>query len=425
MPVNDDGSDDDDYRQTYNFAPGYYGLVYRADAPDHHTQSSQHTSGPDERPTDGDARSEKEHNGTDETSQDVDPTSSSKGTSSSPSYKLQSMKWGLVPFWTKRNPDYTSTMKTINCRDDSLAASGGMWNTMKQNKRCIILAQGFYEWLKKPNNPKEKIPHYVKRKDGKLMCFAGLFDRVVYEDAPEGKKEPLYTYTIITTDSNKQLNFLHDRMPVILENGSPEMFMWLDNAGHGSWGKELQSLLKPYMGELECYPVSKDVGKVGNNSPTFIVPVNSTENKNNIANFFSGAKKAAKTEEVKKEVDEVKHEVDEKGMKIEHEDDAPANTVAETGLNEENNAPMPVPATAGVKREHEDDEHDDSQGSHLPDQHVDKMARTTSPVKQVANVHKRSRNAMSNNTMEKAAAKKASPAKASDGTKKITSFFGK
>jgi putative SOS response-associated peptidase YedK len=107
---------------------------------------------------------------------------------------------GLVPFWTKRNPDYGSVMKTINCRDDSLAEDRGMWTSMKKKKRCIIVAQGFYEWLKK-NNGREKIPHFTKvrcldwsgrvsfhrmlnsekRKDGQLMCFAGLWDCVQYE----------------------------------------------------------------------------------------------------------------------------------------------------------------------------------------------------------------------------------------------------
>ena len=71
-------------------------------------------------------------------------------------------------------------MKTINARDDSLAADGGMWTTMKRGKRCIVIAQGFYEWLKK-NGSKEKIPHYTKRKDGQLMCLAGLWDCVQYE----------------------------------------------------------------------------------------------------------------------------------------------------------------------------------------------------------------------------------------------------
>lgn len=82
---------------------------------------------------------------------------------------------GLVPFWTKRNPDYGSKMKTINCRDDSLIEDRGMWTTMKKKKRCIIIAQGFFEWLKK-NNGKDRIPHFTKRKDGQLMCLAGLCD---------------------------------------------------------------------------------------------------------------------------------------------------------------------------------------------------------------------------------------------------------
>jgi putative SOS response-associated peptidase YedK len=83
-----------------------------------------------------------------------------------------------VPFWTKRNPDYGSKMKTINCRDDSLIEDRGMWTTMKKKKRCIIVAQGFYEWLKKGN---QKIPHFTKRKDGQLMCLAGLWDMVQFE----------------------------------------------------------------------------------------------------------------------------------------------------------------------------------------------------------------------------------------------------
>ncbi len=202
------------------------------------------------------------------------------------------MKWGLIPFWTKRNPDYASMLKTINCRDDSLAMPGGMWASMKARKRCIVIAQGFYEWLR-PGGPgtKEKVPHYVKRKDGKLMCFAGLWDCVQYDDDDSGYKN--YTYTIITTDSNKQLKFLHDRMPVILDPGSKALSTWLD-PGRYEWTAELQSLLKPYTGELEVYPVTQEVGKVGNNSPNFIIPVASKENKNNIANFFAkGAKKNA------------------------------------------------------------------------------------------------------------------------------------
>ena len=62
-----------------------------------------------------------------------------------------------------------------------------MWNTMKQKKRCIVVCQGFYEWLKK-NAGKEKVPHFVKRKDDQLMCLAGLWDCAQYE----GKLPPLH-----------------------------------------------------------------------------------------------------------------------------------------------------------------------------------------------------------------------------------------
>jgi putative SOS response-associated peptidase YedK len=71
-------------------------------------------------------------------------------------------------------------MKTINCRDDSLYEDRGMWTSMKKKKRCVVIAQGFYEWLKKDGS-KEKTPHFTKHKDGRLMCFAGLYDCVQLE----------------------------------------------------------------------------------------------------------------------------------------------------------------------------------------------------------------------------------------------------
>ncbi|CAM1501137.1 Fc.00g102990.m01.CDS01 [Cosmosporella sp. VM-42] len=250
---------DDAPRSSYNFAPGYHGIVYRADTPDW-------GSGPRDK------------------SQVNEEAEAATKENNPVKYKMQSMKWGLVPFWTKRNPDYGTIMRTINCRDDSLSTPGGMWASMKTRKRCIVIAQGFFEWLK--TGPKDKLPHFIKRADGHLMCFAGLWDCVQYE----GSEDKNYTYTIITTDSNKQLKFLHDRMPVILEPGSDNMKTWLDPS-RKEWTRDLQSLLRPFDGRLEVYPVTKDVGKVGNNSPSFIIPLDSKENKSNIANFFANASK--------------------------------------------------------------------------------------------------------------------------------------
>jgi len=386
LPV-DEAPADDEVRETYNFPPGAYGLVYRADIPDQGVQDEDNA--PTEAaslPVVDEARNE-EHTTT-EVSQKQPKTYK---------YELKAMKWGLIPFWTKRSPDYGSMMRTINCRDDSLIENRGMWNTMKQRKRCLVIAQGFYEWLKTGPGGKEKRPHFVKRKDGQLMCFAGLWDCVKYEDS----EEKMYTYTVITTDSNKQLSFLHDRMPVILEPGSEGMKMWLDPT-RNKWSKELQLLLKPFAGELDCYPVNQEVGKVGNNSPDFIIPIDSKDNKKNIANFFGNARKA------KEVATEVQHDKEE-------------NRATKDIPRTEDNAPLPVPveSTENISSK---------KRSHSPDAEAKSVKVTkldTTPRKGLATVkaisNKKPRSAVSN----EAVTKKASPVKKEAGTQRITNFFNK
>jgi putative SOS response-associated peptidase YedK len=168
--------EDDDVRQTYNFAPGNIGLIYRADVPDYGAGPRSTTSGQEDGEADcadKDGLSSPLHQGD---SADVDPKDGDTR------YKLQAMKWGLIPSWTKRNPNYDAVLRTINCRDDSLmaATSTRLWQNMKKRKRCLVVCHGFYEWLHK-NNGKDKIPHYIKRKDGQLMLFAGLWDCVKYD----------------------------------------------------------------------------------------------------------------------------------------------------------------------------------------------------------------------------------------------------
>lgn len=163
----DDAPEDEDIRETFNFAPGNYGAVYRADTPD---RGHGHQEAPNE------SQQYNEHEASNE--EQLEQNQNGPG---GVKYKIQSMKWGLIPFWTKRAPDYGSMMRTINCRDDSLIEDRGMWTTMKRRKRCIVICQGFYEWLKKGPGGKERIPHFVKRKNGDLMCFAGLWDSVQYE----------------------------------------------------------------------------------------------------------------------------------------------------------------------------------------------------------------------------------------------------
>lgn len=212
-------------------------------------------------------------------------------------------------------------------------------------------------------------------------------------------------------------------MPVILDNGSEDIRTWLDPQ-RAEWSKELQSLLKPYKGELECYPVSKDVGKVGNNSPTFMIPIASSENKNNIANFFGNAKKPAKGDVEKKEEDEVK-DAALKDPEVKHEAEEKRVTVDHNGT--EDNAPLPVPkaedtnSRPSLKREHSDSNGQDDLATTSPSKTARK-ARTSkkadpSPEKGSSGVSTRkTRSATSN-------ASKASPVKHSSSGQRITNFF--
>ncbi|WWC88289.1 uncharacterized protein L201_003197 [Kwoniella dendrophila CBS 6074] len=225
---------------------------------------------------------------------------------------IETMQWGLVPHWTKHPP--TGPLNTINARSEGLldASSGGMWHALKGYKRCIVPAQGYYEWLKKASS---KIPHFTRLPLDKsstaehppLLFFAGLYDTVKYVepvqskfqpnlDDPEDKREayptgnpiPLATFTILTTEPSKDLRWLHDRMPVILTDYE-DIEKWLDlgKTPQKGWeeGKNGTGALLNSKEGLDCYPVPSEVGKIGNNSPTFIQPV--SERKDGIKSFFS------------------------------------------------------------------------------------------------------------------------------------------
>ncbi|TFK80769.1 DUF159-domain-containing protein [Polyporus arcularius HHB13444] len=190
---------------------------------------------------------------------------------------MQTMRWGLVPHFSKHEDP---SLKTINARCEALIEEPrGMWASIKGKKRCAVICQGYYEWLKKG---KERLPHFTKRADGRLMLLAGLWDRVVLE----GSTEPLWTFTIVTTDASKEFSWLHDRQPVILSD-DVALRAWLDTSS-GKWTPELSKLCAPYHASdhpLVCYAVPKEVGKIGTDSPTFVEPI--AERKDGIQAMFA------------------------------------------------------------------------------------------------------------------------------------------
>ena len=218
---------------------------------------------------------------------------------------------------------------------------------------------------------------------------------------------------------------------MILENGSDAIRTWLD-PNRTEWGKDLQSLLKPFEGELECYPVSKDVGKVGNNSPSFVVPIDSTENKSNIANFFGNQRKATKSKKDEGIAGKAERDVDESmavRVKVEHDVNETRETTNRV-QGTEDNAPLPIPASPagedskGIKRERGEEDGDDSGTTVGTPQQKRRMVQmpVPSPKKNTtrtpSKAAKKIRSATSNGSTAK------SPSKG-DGSRKITSFFSK
>lgn len=165
---------------------------------------------------------------------------------------LQFFSWGLQPFWAK---DAKSVKRSINARSETLAEKP-MFRTLLRSKRCLVPADGFFEWKKTEQG---KVPYRIMLKSEELFSFAGLWDE--WKDKQTG--EVLHTFCIITTDANELVRPIHDRMPVILSPEAEEL--WLDE-------KESQdgilSLLVPYKSnEMKAFPVSPLVNSPANNVP--------------------------------------------------------------------------------------------------------------------------------------------------------------
>jgi putative SOS response-associated peptidase YedK len=141
------------------------------------------------------------------------------------------LKWGLVPHWAK---DPATGFKMINARAESVAEKPAYRDALK-TRRCLVVADGFYEWQAREGRAK-KLPWHVTRSDGAPFAFAGLW--AIWHGPGD---QVLRTCTIVTTDANATLRDVHDRMPVILpDQGAEEA--WLD---HGTPAPALAELLAP------------------------------------------------------------------------------------------------------------------------------------------------------------------------------------
>jgi putative SOS response-associated peptidase YedK len=160
------------------------------------------------------------------------------------------LRWGLLPFWAKEEK---ISYSTINARAETVAKKPAFRDPFKK-RRCLIPADGYYEWKKLKDGSKQ--PYRITLKPEQPFSFAGLWEHWEKED------KVVESCTIIVTDANELTKDIHGRMPVILD---PEDYdRWLD-------GSDGQNLLRPYPSEkMLRYPVSRAVGNVKNTGPELI-----------------------------------------------------------------------------------------------------------------------------------------------------------
>jgi len=170
---------------------------------------------------------------------------------------LDLLRWGLVPLWAK---DLAFGPKCINARAETIATNRIFADAFAR-RRCIIPADGFYEWQKRD---KATVPYAAVPRDG-IFAFAGLWER--WKNPADGAI--VRSFAIVTTEANALCRPIHERMPVILP--PPAWPAWLGESAASP--DALQALLRPYPDEaMRVYPIGPAVGNVKNDSPDLLEP---------------------------------------------------------------------------------------------------------------------------------------------------------
>ncbi len=163
------------------------------------------------------------------------------------------LRWGLIPFWAK---DEKISYSTINARAETVAKKPAFRDAFKK-RRCLIVADGYYEWKTLEDDSKQ--PYRITLKPEQPFSFAGLWEHW------EKDNKVIESCTIIVTDANELTKDIHGRMPVILDPADYDA--WLD-------GTDGENLLRPYPSKkMARYPVSRAVGNVKNTGPDLIEPI--------------------------------------------------------------------------------------------------------------------------------------------------------
>ena len=168
---------------------------------------------------------------------------------------LKRMQWGLIPEWSSSS---SNSHRMINARAETILEKPSFKNLIQKN-RCLVLADGYYEWDQKTSQP-----YYIFQPKNKIIAMAGLWTKW-----SQSNSENLFTYTIITKNSIKKISNVHSRMPTIISKNNIKNWLDYKNANISNLFTELQNH-KP---KLEFYPVSKLVNSINNNSYDCTKPI--------------------------------------------------------------------------------------------------------------------------------------------------------
>ena len=170
--------------------------------------------------------------------------------------EIHALRWGLIPSWAK-DPDMGNRL--INARAETVHEKPSFRSSFRK-RRCLVPADGFYEWQVRDEG---KFPQYIRLRTGGLFAFAGLWSEW------DSGQETLRTFTIITTAANRELEPIHQRMPVILLPEQYDRWMSADTSS-----EQIITLLRPFgEGMLEHYEISKTVNSPKNDGEKCIIPV--------------------------------------------------------------------------------------------------------------------------------------------------------
>jgi putative SOS response-associated peptidase YedK len=182
--------------------------------------------------------------------------------------------WGLVPQWASESDGAGSRANAghINARAETLAEKPSFREAFAE-RRCLVLADGFYDWKEAPT---EKQPYRIEREGREPMALAGLWEPARSDESEQGRGSAA-TFTVVTTEPNEVVEPVHHRMPVVLDPNEEER--WLRGGGRegdstGADPEEVADLLDPYpAAEMRAYPVSSMVNDPANDSPAVIEEV--------------------------------------------------------------------------------------------------------------------------------------------------------